>query len=202
MKPMVKKFLHFFCILLASPWLVMFWISSLLIGKDRALEGASQALAGLPGLPGMMVRRAFLSCVLAKCHPTADIGYGCLFSQTGTIIDEGVYLGPRCHIGLCQLGKGTLIAAGVHIPSGAQTHSFDDLDTPIKDQGGSRTMVTIGEGCWIGSAAVVMADVGNGSIIAAGAVVTKPIPAMVIAGGVPAKVLKQRVGSKLLSENR
>jgi acetyltransferase-like isoleucine patch superfamily enzyme len=53
-------------------------------------------------------------------------------------------------------------------------------------------MVTIGEGCWIGSGAVVMADVGPGSIIAAGAVVTKPIPAMVIAGGVPAKVIKAR----------
>lgn len=192
MKRTLKQLLHLHCIVLATPWLICFWISALIIGQDRALEGASQALAGLPGLPGMMIRRAFLSCVLAKCHPTADIGYGTLFSQTGTIIDEGVYIGPRCHIGLCHLGKDTLIAAGVHIPSGAQTHSFDDLDTPIKDQGGQRTMVTIGEGCWIGSAAVVMADVGPGSIIAAGAVVTKPIPAMVIAGGVPAKVIKAR----------
>lgn len=195
MKAAVKSLLHGLALVAAIPWLLAFFCSAMIIGRNRALEGASQALAGLPGLPGMFVRRAFLSCVLARCSRSADIGYGTLFSQCGTIIDDGVYIGPRCHVGLCHIGRDTLIAAGVHIPSGAQTHSFDDLETPIKEQGGTRAMVTIGPGCWVGSAAVVMADVGAGSVIAAGGVVTKPIPAMVIAGGVPAKVIKSRTAS-------
>ena len=38
-----------------------------------------------------------------------------------------------------------------------------------------------------------MADVGKGAVVAAGAVVSKSIPDFVIAGGVPARVLKSRV---------
>jgi virginiamycin A acetyltransferase len=53
--------------------------------------------------------------------------------------------------------------------------------------------VTIGRGAWIGSCAVVMADVGRDSIIGAGAVVTKPIVEKVIAVGVPAKVIRVRI---------
>jgi virginiamycin A acetyltransferase len=192
MKSTIKKLLHGISVVLALPWLICFGMSALVFGKNRALEGATQALAMLPGMPGMMIRRAFLSCVIKSCHHTAEVNFGTLLSQAGTIIDENVYIGPRCQLGLCHIQKNVLIAAGVHIPSGSQTHAFDDPDTPIKDQGGVRTMVTIGEGAWIGSAAIVMADVGKGSIIAAGAVVTKPIPENVIAGGVPAKVIRNR----------
>ena len=50
----------------------------------------------------------------------------------------------------------------------------------------------IGAGTWIGSGAIVMADVGPDTVIAAGAVVTTPIPGRVIAGGVPARVIRNR----------
>jgi virginiamycin A acetyltransferase len=161
-------------------------------GVFPRLEGASQTLALLPGISGAFLRRAFLSVVLAQCDRGSEISFGVLFSQAGAKIEENVYIGPRCHIGLAHIQKNTLIAAGVHIPSGGQTHAFDDPNIPIKEQGGERKLVTIGEGAWIGSCAVVMADVGKGSIIAAGAVVTKPIPDNVIAGGVPAKVIRGR----------
>jgi virginiamycin A acetyltransferase len=192
MKPIIKAILNAVCTVMILPVYGCFLLSALLLGQDRALEGASQTLAGLPGLWGMMLRRAFLGLVLAKCDATADIGYGTLFSQTDAIIAENVYVGPRCHLGLVTLERDVLLAAGVHIPSGGQTHSFADPDTPIKDQGGTRSRVTIGAGAWIGSAAVVMADVGAGAIVAAGAVVTKPVPANAIVGGVPAKLIRMR----------
>ncbi len=192
MKSLVKLALHAVAIVLVSPLLFTYVLGSLILGKNRALEGATQTLALLPGISGTFLRRAFLSVVLARCHPSAEISFGTLFSQAGARIDENVYVGPRCHLGLVHIEKHALLAAGVHVPSGGQTHAFDDPTVPIKDQGGVRTLVTIGEGAWIGSAAVVMADVGKGSIIAAGAVVTKPIPDNVIAGGVPAKVIRGR----------
>lgn len=192
MKSAVKLALHAVALVLVSPLLGVYFLGSLVLGKNRALEGASQTLALLPGISGMFLRRAFLSVVLKRCHHSAEIGFGTLFSQAGAVIDENVYVGPRCHLGLVHVEKNVLIAAGVHIPSGGATHAFDDPDVPIKDQGGRRALVTIGEGAWIGSAAVVMADVGKGSIVAAGAVVTKPIPDNVIAGGVPAKVIRGR----------
>jgi acetyltransferase-like isoleucine patch superfamily enzyme len=192
MKTALKLVAHTVAIVLVSPLLGVYSVGSLVLGKDRALEGASQTLALLPGISGMFLRRAFLGVVLARCHRSSEICFGTLFSQVDAIIDENVYVGPRCHLGWVHLERDVLIAAGVHIPSGAQTHHFDDPRTPIRQLGGARSMVTIGAGAWVGSAAVVMADVGRGSIIAAGSVVTKPVPENVIAGGVPAKVIRGR----------
>jgi acetyltransferase-like isoleucine patch superfamily enzyme len=53
-------------------------------------------------------------------------------------------------------------------------------------------VVTVGAGAWIGTGAIVLADVGKGTVVAAGAVVTKPLPDNVIAAGVPAKVIRPR----------
>jgi virginiamycin A acetyltransferase len=191
-KATVKALLHALATVVVLPWLIAYWLGAALLGKDRALEGASQSLALLPGLTGVFLRRAFLARVLARCHPSAEVCFGTLFSQTGAVIDENVYVGPRCHLGLVHLEADVLVAAGVHVPSGGQTHYFDDPDTPIRDQGGERTVVTIGRGAWIGSAAVVLADVGAGTIVGAGSVVTKPLPDFVIAAGVPARVLRPR----------
>lgn len=192
MKAAVKLALHLAATVLVLPVLLAYFLGSLVLGKDRALEGASQTLAPLPGITGSYLRRAFLCCVLKGCHRSCEIGFGTLFSQAGATIDANAYVGPRCHLGLVHIERDVLVAAGVHIPSGGQTHDFDDPTVPIKDQGGTRTLVTIGAGAWIGSAAVVMADVGAGSIVAAGSVVTKPVPENVIVGGVPAKVIRNR----------
>jgi acetyltransferase-like isoleucine patch superfamily enzyme len=141
---------------------------------------------------GVYLRGAFLAVVLEHFDRSASVHFGTLFSQTRARIDANVYVGPRCHLGLVHLESDVLLAAGVHVPSGANTHGTDDIDTPIREQAGSRTRVRIGAGTWVGSAAVVLADVGRHSVIAAGAVVTRPVDDFVVAGGVPAKTLKTR----------
>jgi acetyltransferase-like isoleucine patch superfamily enzyme len=50
--------------------------------------------------------------------------------------------------------------------------------------------VQIGADCWIGAAAIVMAEVGAGSTVGAGSVVVQPIPASSVAVGNPARVIK------------
>lgn len=175
-----------------APILVSFIIRARLLGADRALEASTQALALLPGLSGQYLRRAFLARVLAECHPSATIEFGTIFSRCGARIGEHAYIGPRCHIGLASIERNALLAAGVHVLSGAHTHGMSSLDLPVRDQAGVRRMVCIGAGSWIGSAAVVMADVGSGAVIGAGAVVVKQIPDNVVAAGVPARVLRNR----------
>jgi len=174
------------------PNIVFFRLSALAIGRDRAFESAMQALSRIPGLRGQYLRRAFLSHAIERCDPTAAICYGTLFSKIGAIIDANVYIGPGCHLGLVHLERNVLLADSVHVPSGGHTHGSENPGIPIREQPGRDELVRIGAGTWVGSAAVILADVGSNCIIGAGAVVTRPIPNDVIAVGVPARVIRIR----------
>lgn len=174
------------------PALISFWIRSALMGADRAIEGSSQALGLIPGLLGQFMRRAFYARALARCHASATIEFGVLFSRAGAEIDEHVYIGPRCHIGLVHLERDVLLGPAVQIPSGARTHGTSDASSPIREQAGVRTRLRIGAGTWIGAGAIVLADVGRDAVVGAGAVVTEAIPDRVLAAGVPARVIKPR----------
>lgn len=176
------------------PLLLHYWFWSLIVGRHTAFRGAVQFASLLPGLPGVYLRGAFLRQALADCHPSARVEFGVLFSEPGAVLGEGVYVGPRCTLGLVRLEKDVLLASGVQIPSGAKTHRFDDPTRPIRDQGGELQQVTVGEGAWVGAGAIVLADVGKGTVVAAGSVVTKPLPEFVIAAGVPARVIRPRFG--------
>ena len=176
----------------AFPSVLSFRIRSQVLGADRALEGSSQAWALVPGLAGQYLRRAFLSRAVAHCAPSATVEFGTIFSAAGVRLDENVYVGPRCHLGLVHIERDALLAAGVHVPSGARTHGIDNPSAPIREQPGEKALIRIGAGSWIGSAAIVMADVGRDTVVGAGAVVTHPLPDRSIAAGVPARVIRRR----------
>jgi acetyltransferase-like isoleucine patch superfamily enzyme len=167
-------------------------LAARIVGRDRAVESSTQLVALLPGKSGEYLRRAFLAWSIRHCHPSAIVGFGTIFSKADAWIGENVIIGPYCSLGLVHVERDVLIATSVLIPSGGRMHGFADLTIPIRDQPGVWELVTIGAGSWVGSASVVMASVGKDCIIGAGSVVTKPIPDAVIAGGVPAKVLKTR----------
>lgn len=79
----------------------------------------------------------------------------------------------------------------------AVNHVFDDPNRPFIEQGITAQGITIEDDVWIGSGAVITdgVTIGRGSVIAAGAVVTKDIPPHTVAGGVPARVIKEIDGS-------
>jgi virginiamycin A acetyltransferase len=177
---------------LAAPAILCFLATSRLIGRDRALQNATQGLSLVPGLVGQYIRRAFLTHALDQCHSSVTVEFGTLFSKAGARLEENVYIGPMCHIGLAHIGRDTLLAAAVHVPSGARIHAIDDPDLPIREQQGQVATVRIGAGCWIGSGSIVMADVGDGTVVGAGSVVSRPLPGNVVAAGVPASVKRSR----------
>jgi len=192
MREWVKAMTRAAALVCVLPALVSFAVRAPFIGRDRALEGSTQALALIPGLIGQYLRRAFLSQVLAGCDKSATICFGTHFSQVGARIDARSYVGPWCVLGLVHIERDVLVASGVQITSGRLTHGVGDRSTAIRDQEGAKTLVRIGEGSWIGASAVIMADVGRRSVIGAGSVVTKPIPDDVVAAGVPARVIRAR----------
>jgi virginiamycin A acetyltransferase len=178
--------------LAVTPSVWSWQLRALAVGPDRALEASTQAWALVPGLTGQYLRRAFLSRTLQSCAPTATIEFGTLFSSAKASIGDRAYVGPRCHLGWAVIEANVLLAAGVHVPSGARSHGMDDPALSIRDQPALKTAVRIGAGSWVGSAAVVLADVGRDAVIGAGAVVTRAIPDRAVAGGVPARVLRSR----------
>jgi acetyltransferase-like isoleucine patch superfamily enzyme len=175
-----------------APALASFAVRARIFSRDRAMQSTSEWLALMPGLAGQYLRRAFYSRALAHCHHTVTIEAGTIFCRAGARLDEHVYVGGGCRMGLVHIERDALVASGVHIPSGGSTHRIDDLATVIREQPRGERLVRVGAGAWIGESALVMADVGQHAVIGGGAVVTRPIPSWSIAAGVPARVIRRR----------
>lgn len=108
-------------------------------------------------------------------------------------IGEFAYLGGG---GGLEIGDDCII--GQYLSCHPENHNYDSVDTLIRHQGVSRQGIVIGKNCWIGSKVTILdgVRVGNNCVIAAGAVVTKSVPDNSVVGGVPARVLKNRISDK------
>jgi acetyltransferase-like isoleucine patch superfamily enzyme len=114
-----------------------------------------------------------------------------------------INIGKRCSInpysilyghGGLSIGDDVLIAgANMIIPN---NHLFDDLTLPINRQGCKAQGVKIHDNVWIGHGCSILdgIEIESGVVIAAGSVVNKTIIANSVAGGVPAKIIKSRLG--------
>ena len=115
---------------------------------------------------------------------------------------DRVIIGSNCVVNRDVLldGRGGCLSIGNNVDIAQEvviwTLGHDAHDDYHRDEGGP---VTIGDYAWIGHRSVIMPGVtiGRGAVVAAGAVVTKDVPAMAIVAGVPAKVIGER-RSKLL----
>lgn len=192
MKSLLKSIAHLFFSLLALPLYCLFRVSCLVGSKDSVFASFAQFLSLFPGIFGVYLRAAFHKLTMTHCDKDVVIGFGTLFSQQDTNIYSGAYIGPQCNIGKCSIQKNCLIGSGVHILSGKGQHNFEDVNTPLKDQGGEFQKVTIGEDSWLGNSAIIMANVGKKCVIAAGSVVVKDVPDYAIVAGNPAKIIKMR----------
>ncbi|OZG73420.1 acetyltransferase [Hahella sp. CCB-MM4] len=192
MKSAVKELMFTIFLVLASPVSILYLIGSVLISKDRLFSGYSQLMSLFPGMIGNYLRVGFYRVAMTRCDKEVVISFGTIFSQTDTEILEGTYIGPQCNIGKSRIEANCLLGSGVHIMSGKGQHNFSDLDTPLREQGGEFSKVTIGEDSWIGNGALIMANVGKKCIIGAGSVVISDIPDYAIVAGNPAKIIKMR----------
>lgn len=119
----------------------------------------------------------------------------CINNAVGdVIIGDNTRIGLHCTvIGPVEIGSNVNLAQGIVVT--ALNHNFTDCTKRIDEQGVSTAKVTIGNDVWIGANATILPGVtiGNHSVVAAGAVVTKDVPPYSLVGGVPAKILKKLV---------
>ncbi len=118
--------------------------------------------------------------------------YCCINNAVGDVtIGDYTRIGIHCTvIGPVCIGSHVNLAQGITVT--ALNHNFGDAARRIDEQGVSTKPVVIGDDVWIGANAVILPGVTIGShcVIAAGAVVTKDVPDYTLAGGVPAKIIK------------
>ena len=118
--------------------------------------------------------------------------FACINNAVGDVI-----IGDHTRIGLhntiigpVDIGNHVNLAQGITVT--ALNHNFSDTNKRIDEQGVSTNPVTIEDDVWIGANAVILPGVtiGEHSVVAAGAVVTKDVPPHSLVAGVPAKVIK------------
>lgn len=118
--------------------------------------------------------------------------FSCINNACGDVLigdNTRVGLGNTI-IGPVSIGNHVNLAQGVVVT--ALNHNFSDTTKRIDQQGVSTKQVVIEDDVWIGANATVLQGVhiGQHSIIAAGAVVTKDVPEYSVVGGIPAKVIR------------
>lgn len=187
MKSLVKQALSAFGILVTSPLAFLYRLS----GSDSLFVGQGQLLALIPGKIGSYFRVAYYNMTLSKCPREGYIGFGSYFSHPEVELGTGYYIGAYCIIGMAKIGNHATIASGVHILSGKNQHGYKEIGRPIQEQLGAFEEVHVGENCWIGSGAIVMADLGVQNVVAAGSVVAKKTEDHVVLSGNPAIIVKK-----------
>ena len=106
------------------------------------------------------------------------------------IIEDRVSIGNYAIIGAVHIKSGCEIGSRVSIPSGKKQHAKNGEGKWTAFVPSETIQITIQNDVWIGEGAIVMADVGRGSLVGAGSVVVDPIPESVVAAGNPSKVVK------------
>lgn len=130
---------------------------------------------------------------LKHVHPTTHVTRGSVISRD-VVIGEYSFVSVGCMIGP-NVRMGRYVLLGPHVSIVGADHRFDVPGTPMMFSGRPPLAETALEhDVWVGCGAIIMAGVTihRGAIIAAGAVVTKDVPAYEIWGGVPARRIRDR----------
>lgn len=143
---------------------------------------------------GQRMFRGFCGKLMLKsCGKYVNIEQGATFSAKVSLGDySGIGVNARIN-GTCTIGHHVMMGTDVVIIT--RNHAFDRTDIPMMEQGFEEERpVVIGNDVWICDRVIILpgVTVGDGSILAAGAVVTHDVPAYSIVGGIPGRVIKTR----------
>lgn len=125
--------------------------------------------------------------VKATITPPFRCDYG-----TNIELGDDVYFNFDCvvlDVAPVRIGARTLFGPGVHIYAASHPMTVADRRTGLE----LGLPVTIGADVWVGGGAIICPNVtiGDGSVIGAGSIVTRSVPAGVFAAGNPCRVIRE-----------
>ena len=177
-------------------WLVIPFVYPLLLvsrlSPESGFRTVSELLSLAPFAFGVLFRYEFYKRALRGCGENVFISFGTVFYYPQVSIGSNVLIGMYNTIHHVDFGNNVITAEGCRFLSGSKYHNFDRTDVPMTMQGGKLKRVTIEDDVWIGANAVVMEDVGSGSVIGAGSVVVNKVEPLSIVAGNPARLIKKR----------
>lgn len=164
------------------------WFWKVRLGKNSRFQGLSY----FRKLPGSVIVIGD-DCVFLSNHASNLIGIysPCMFSTISR--HSKIIIGNRCGFSGTVIGSAIEVRLGNDVRCGANT-MITDSDWHSDDiRTGKDAPVVIEDNVWLGYGVRVLKGVriGRNSVIGAGSIVTKDIPANVVAAGNPCKVIKQ-----------
>ncbi|MCF8256980.1 MAG: CatB-related O-acetyltransferase [Flavobacteriales bacterium] len=141
------------------------------------------------------IRVGFARIIFKSVGKSVNVESGVDFKNGSQIVmGSNSGLGFRCVVPY-NLVLGDNVMMGPEVVIFGSNHNMERLDVPMRLQGYKNyPPVTIGNDVWIGQRAIILpgVNIGDGSVVAAGAVVTKNVPSFAVVGGNPARVIKYR----------
>jgi maltose O-acetyltransferase len=173
----MRKLLYYVCITL------YYFIARHLPGSDTPYSLGSKR-----------IRRLLCKGIFESCGRNINVEHGAFFGSGRDIrIGDNSGLGLNCRVnGPLTIGRDVMIGPDVCIFT--QNHETSRLDIPMNLQTAPKRPVEIGDDVWIAARAIILpgVTVHRGSIVGAGAIVTKDVPEYAVVGGNPARILKYR----------
>jgi len=162
----------------------------LTVGRDVVIEDYAEVQA--TSRDGIVLGNNVVIGPMAMIRPSGyyarDLGVGLTVGDRSGI-GAGSYIG--CSGGV-TIGNDVLFGPGVMLF--AEEHVIGDVSHTIREQGVRWASIVIEDDCWLASRVTVTSGVriGRGSVVGAGAVVTKDVPPFSVVAGNPAKVIRSR----------
>lgn len=192
MKSFIKNAIKIIALCMTLPF------ASLAILQKKITAGSSififfaEIFSLLPGTLGSYIRAAYYHLTLKRFGLSSYILFGSLITKMESSIGDHCGIGSYASIGFADIGDHVAIANYSSVISGGAQHDFSDPNKGPLEADGVYKCIKIGSKSFIGERSVVMSNIGQSSIVAAGSVVARDVPDLVVVAGNPARIVKSR----------
>lgn len=193
---LVSRSLNFFLRILemviaipfSLPCIILGWVAILC---DRYSE-VSLLISRIPFYFGEYIRYYYYRATLKRVGRNVVFKYGSFCQYSSARIGDRVLIGYYSALGEVCMGDDIVVGGFVNFLSGTNQHSYEDPSKPIRSQETQgRKIIIIGSDVWIGSNAVIAANVGDRCVIGTGSILVHDAESQCIYAGNPARLVKR-----------